>query len=602
MSGWTRAFLTVLVAAGGAASCAGSISDVGGEPGGPGAGPAGGPGQAGGGAAPAGEGAGPAGAEAQPGASGAPAAGASPAAPGGPAAASPPACRQAAVPSSPRLWRLDDAQYAKTVAVLLAGRSRDANDDLKMPTGLELPLAILATGDVKFSTLSSLRNVDADDAEDLAYAAHDVSERLIAGTPALLACVNGCGPLRACLEAPLVQKAELAFRRPVAAADVAHYLAAADAEASLGRREAARLALKAILISPRLVFRAELGATQPSGRARLDAFEIAEALSYSLTDGPPDQPLWTDAQSGALLDPAAIGRHVTRLLAAAERKGPVRKFVRELFAYRATLGIVKSGSAFHRPASLIAEADLFVDGVLRTNAHRDFLKELLAGRAGLVSSGTAPSYNAALPAPSTTPVPWSFTGERQGLLGHPAWLSSYSQPERNDPVARGRFVFERLLCGTVPDAPIEDIPEIPPDPRRTLRERFAIHTQNPSCRACHAMMDDIGLALEGFDHFGRMRDTEAGRPVNRAGFLRGSGDQDAAVDGLGGLVTRLLASERTTACLASQAFEFFMGRAPAAGDACTLEDARARYASAGGDLAALVQAFFVSEGFLSRAR
>src|SRR5262245_8007488 len=38
-------------------------------------------------------------------------------------------------PSAPRLWRLDDAQYGKTVATLFKGRSRGANDDLTPPAG-----------------------------------------------------------------------------------------------------------------------------------------------------------------------------------------------------------------------------------------------------------------------------------------------------------------------------------------------------------------------------------------------------------------------------------------------------------------------------------
>jgi hypothetical protein len=498
------------------------------------------------------------------------------------------------VGSPRRLWRLDDAQYGATLATLFGGRSRLANEDLKPPAGLALPLGVSSAGSERFSTTSADRRVAPDDAEDLARAAYDVAGRLLAD-PMVAPCVAGTGALAVCLERPVLQKAELLFRRPVVVADVAHYLAAAaSAEPTAGRREAARLAFQALLVSPRFVFRAEQG----DARGRLDAFEVADAISYGLTDGPADHALWTDAQSGALLDDAAIAGHVARLLATAEKRAPARKLVRELFGYRRTL-FVKKTAPFHRPEALVKEADLFVEAVLRDSSRASFFAELLRRRSGFATPATATSYDTALTGAATATQPVMFAGQRQGLLGHPAWLSGYSLPERTDPIVRGRFVYERLLCGTVPNVPIDDLPEIPEDPMRTLRERLALHTQNPSCRVCHSLMDDIGLGLEGFDHFGRSRSMEAGRPVDVGGILPGDGGA-GRFEGLSGLVDKLLASEKVADCLTVQAFRFFMGRLEGAQDECALRRARARYQAAGGDLVALVQGFFLSERFLRR--
>ncbi len=363
------------------------------------------------------------------------------------------------------------------------------------------------------------------------------------------------------------------------------------------------MALQAVLIAPRFVFRTELGA-DVGGRVRLDAFEVAEALSYSLTDGPPDQALWADAKSGAVLRPEVVGGHVARLLTAAEKKGPARNFVRELFAYRDVLKVTKTAK-FHQPDALLREADLFTENVLRKNAHVDFFKELLTSRNGFVSPATAQSYNASLTGTSTTAQPVTYTGERQGLLGHPAWLVGYAAPdpaELETVILRGRFVSQRFLCGTVPNAPIGVILEVAKDPNKTVRERMALHKKDPTCAACHRAMDGIGLSFEGFDDLGRMRTTEAGRPVDRSGELFGSGDQDGPFQGLDGLTTKLLASQTVASCLATQAFEFFMGRTPDQGDACTVQDARRQYQTAGGDLTAMVRSFFVSDGFLYRTR
>jgi len=44
----------------------------------------------------------------------------------------------------------------------------------------------------------------------------------------------------------------------------------------------------------------------------------------------------------------------------------------------------------------------------------------------------------------------------------------------------------------------------------TLRDRLELHRANPSCAACHQIMDPIGLALENFDLIGRWRTQENG--------------------------------------------------------------------------------------------
>jgi hypothetical protein len=52
-----------------------------------------------------------------------------------------------------------------------------------------------------------------------------------------------------------------------------------------------------------------------------------------------------------------------------------------------------------------------------------------------------------------------------------------------------------------------------------VRQRLEQHRANPSCAACHAVMDPIGFSLEPFDLIGKLRDTDEGVPVNAAGTL-----------------------------------------------------------------------------------
>ena len=53
--------------------------------------------------------------------------------------------------------------------------------------------------------------------------------------------------------------------------------------------------------------------------------------------------------------------------------------------------------------------------------------------------------------------------------------------------------------------------------RLTTRERLEMHRANPTCNACHRLMDPIGLALDNFDVTGRWRVREDGVPLDTRG-------------------------------------------------------------------------------------
>ena len=53
----------------------------------------------------------------------------------------------------------------------------------------------------------------------------------------------------------------------------------------------------------------------------------------------------------------------------------------------------------------------------------------------------------------------------------------------------------------------------------TLRQRLEAHREKPVCANCHALMDPIGLGLEGFDAIGRARTLDEGLPIDTSGRL-----------------------------------------------------------------------------------
>jgi len=54
-----------------------------------------------------------------------------------------------------------------------------------------------------------------------------------------------------------------------------------------------------------------------------------------------------------------------------------------------------------------------------------------------------------------------------------------------------------------------------------VREKTEIHRQNPTCAACHAVMDPLGFALENFDTVGQFHsiDPQSRQPIDTAAVL-----------------------------------------------------------------------------------
>jgi hypothetical protein len=97
---------------------------------------------------------------------------------------------------------------------------------------------------------------------------------------------------------------------------------------------------------------------------------------------------------------------------------------------------------------------------------------------------------------------------RDGLLGKGGILMLTSYPTRTAPVLRGAWILERIT-GTPPAPPppnVEALKENQPGRQaHSVRELMAMHSEKPSCHACHGIMDPLGFALENFDATGKYR-------------------------------------------------------------------------------------------------
>jgi len=191
--------------------------------------------------------------------------------------------------------------------------------------------------------------------------------------------------------------------------------------------------------------------------------------------------------------------------------------------------------------------------------------------------------------------------ERMGILTHPSWLVSHSDAMDNHAILRGRWVWERLLGGGIPDVPITVDAMLPDEPNTTLRSRMRV-TQEKYCWTCHDKMDPLGLPFEMYNHGGVFRTTELGEPVDTSGEIIDSGDPalDGPVADALELIEKLADSERVEQVFVRHAFRFWMGRNETLNDAPVLQAAHKAYRDNDGSMNALITSLVSSDAFLYR--
>jgi mono/diheme cytochrome c family protein len=332
----------------------------------------------------------------------------------------------------------------------------------------------------------------------------------------------------ACAQRIVSNLARRAFRRPVADTDVMPLMAFYKSGYAQGGFEiGVRDAVSAILASPHFLYRAEAGDATPGVRTLSDV-ELASRLSFFIWSSIPDEELLKVAIDARLSRPDVLAAQVNRMLA-----DPRAESLSDDFAFQ-WLNIAKldeitpdrgqfpyaSGNLDQR-AFLKEELRLFIDSILRSNrsvqdlltADYTFLNERLAMLYGIETVKGPHFRRVTLENPA-----------RHGLLGKGAILMLTAYPNRTSPVLRGAWILDRLL-GTPPSDPPLDVPSLPENrrgqPAKTLRARLEQHRSNPTCFACHGVMDPLGLALENFNAVGqyRVNDPDTLTPIDTVGQL-----------------------------------------------------------------------------------
>ena len=117
-------------------------------------------------------------------------------------------------------------------------------------------------------------------------------------------------------------------------------------------------------------------------------------------------------------------------------------------------------------------------------------------------------------------------------------------------------------------------------------------------------MNLLGLLFELYDHYGRFRLKELGKPVDTSSRILNSGvtDVDGDVQNPFQLIEKLADSTHCEQVFVRYVFRFFLGRNETLGDAKTLQDAHKTYVANKGSMKALVLSILTSDSFLYRAK
>jgi hypothetical protein len=406
----------------------------------------------------------------------------------------------------------------------------------------------------------------------------------------------------ACSRQIITNLAQRAFRRQVTSEMLQPLLAFyASGHENGGFDAGIRDALAAILASPRFLYRTEVG---DSATHSLTDVELATRMSFFLWGSIPDEQLSKAAFSGALSKPEKLDAEVRRMVADPKAKSLVTDFGFQ-WLNMAKLAEIEpdtrlfpnaSGTLDVRPL-LRRELELFLDSVLRSDqsvttllsADYTYLNETLAQIYGISTVKGGQFQRVTLP-----------DSRRYGLLGKGAVLMVTAYPNRTAPVLRGAWILDRIL-GTPPYQPPAGVGDLKPVAGKpaTLRERFELHSKNPSCFSCHGVMDPLGFALENFDTIGqfRTRDPDTGEVVDTAGVMS-DGTKISGPDDLRRAL--LVHPERFVQTLTEHVMTYALGRPLEYRDMPVVRDIVRRAARDDNRFATIVSAIVASDAFRRR--
>ncbi len=317
-------------------------------------------------------------------------------------------------------------------------------------------------------------------------------------------------------------------------------------------------AIRLFLQHPEFLYRVEIGepVEEEPGVFRLTPSEVATRIAYLTWGSTP--PVWMldAAESGGLDGEDAIRAAATDMLDDDRARARIARFHSLWMGYEELKHAPALTASMQAESRALIERVLFDEGGPWTDLLRSpdtFVDATLAEHYGLPSPGEAPGW-VAYPEEQGA-------AQRQGLLSHGTFLSSFAKFDDTSPTQRGLLIRTRLFCQTIENPPPGvdvDTPPVSDDPDACKVDRYAQHRAG-GCASCHSLLDPVGFGLESYDSAGRYRLTEDGRPdcsIDGVGELAGVG----AFSGPAELASLMIEAGGLEDCVVTQLYRFAMGR------------------------------------------
>jgi hypothetical protein len=320
------------------------------------------------------------------------------------------------------------------------------------------------------------------------------------------------------------------------------------------------LTIEGILLSPKFVFRPELGDAKKAVAkgVPLTNWEVATRLSYLITGSTPDPELTASADTGKLATPVELKTQAQRLLGQARSQDHLARFHEQWLGVDTVSAMTKNPISFPTFSGLLAaemaqETRTFLKNVVF--AKQGTFADLFLANYTYADAKLAQFYGAAPPATDWDRVELD-PSQRSGLLTQGSLLATLAKDTQTDPVRRGKFVLNQILCQNISPPPPDVVAKFQPmDLSKTAREQFAQHRVDAVCATCHNTLDPLGLPFEHYDGIGKWRDDDRGMAIDATGAIEGT-----AFDGIPQLAQLVVDNPETRACYVSEWFRFNSGK------------------------------------------
>lgn len=423
-----------------------------------------------------------------------------------------------------------------------------------------------------FDTDATSRSVSALLWNQYQSAAESVAQSATASSAALAKWLPSNLPTEANAKADafITQQGLRIFRRPLKSTETMRLRAIFDAGSGFYPEMDAfsagvRLFLEAALQSPQFIYRIEESNAVENGLVKLSGYELATRLSFSLLQTTPSDALLASAGTGQLDTEEGVLEMARSMLASERGYATLERFFEQHFVLHKLDDIPKDAALFSDWNASVAqsaadEVSMFLSAFVRGE---EGLSQLLLSRAGYVNTALASIYGVSASGSALQSV--QLPESRPGILTRVGFLAANGTLRDPDPIHRGVFVNQHLLCRTL--IPPDDIPDNLMPTGTTNRDRIDSITGEGTCGAgCHAtILNPPGFALENFDAIGQFRETDNGQTVDATGTYTFEDGTTIGFDGAQELSQELANARDFHVCQTERLVEYFAGQVPGAG-------------------------------------